>query len=243
MKKLLVKVFKFWRISMSQKKPFSQLPKHKRKDGVFYLKKDIEKYKTIFGGEFSSYLMPDDEPDFNAQWFPIFFLGTNPYTFWNAKIETAKSVFAEEVDTLAYKQIRSMLTDEEYAKEFESIAPLFDKKIKEFLYVSKEAIQYEKFGGLTYSEKLEKLKLEIIENNPPKVYEIFQHNYNYQSGIGLHIIANVDGINRAVIKEIIGKFRSIGEINWKSSQVVPLENLVPIIKNQFDDFPLLYFPF
>lgn len=230
---------------LNKPKPFFyQLPKHKRKDGVFYLKKDIEKYKTIFGGEFSSYLMPNDEPDFNAQWFPIFFLGTNPYTFWNAKIETAKNAFADEVDTLSYKLIHSMLTDEEHAKELESIAPLFDKKIKEFIYVSKEPIRYEKFDGLTYTEKREQLKLEIIDNNPPKIYEIFQHNYKYRSGIGLHVIANVDAINRVVIKEIIEKFRSLGEINWKSSQEVPLQNLVPIRNDEFcDDYPLLYFPF
>jgi hypothetical protein len=212
--------------------PFYQLPKHRRKDQVFYLKKDIEKYKSIFGGEFSSYLLPDDEPDFKAQWFPIFFLGHDSYTFWNAKIQTAKSVFADEVDKLAFQQIRPMLTDEEYEASFPIIYGL-----------DQEPMKHKQFGGLTYKEKFEQLKLENIENKPPKIYETFQHDYKYSSGIGLHVIVDVDVINRNIIKEIIEKFRSLGEINWKSSQEVPLQNLIPIRKNQFDDFPLLYFPF
>jgi hypothetical protein len=247
MKKLLVKVFKFWRILMSYKskksKPFYQLPKHKRKDAVFYLKKDIKKYETIFGGEFSSYLMPNDEPDFKAQWFPVFFFGIDSYTFWNAKIETAKNAFANEVDKLASQKIESMLTDEEYKASF-SIRLEPSENKKSFHAIEQEPRKHEKFGGLTYQEKFEQLKSEIVENEPPKIYEIFQHDYSYRSGIGLHIIVNVDAINRAVIKKTIATFRSLGEINWKSSQEVPLQDLTPIRSNQFeDDYPLIYFPF
>jgi hypothetical protein len=219
-------------------KPFCQLPKHKRKDYVFYLKNNIKKYKSIFGGEFSSYLMPDDEEDFNAQSFPVCFLGTDPYTFWNANIGTAKSAFADELDSLVYKQVRPMLTDEEFEASFSiRLQPTEEKRT--FTVINQDPMKHEKFGGLTYEEKCEQLRLEIIENNPPKIYEIFEHDYKYQSGIGLRIIANVDGINRAIIRELIEKFRSLGEANWKSSQAIPVENLTPIIKNQFDDFAFL----
>lgn len=210
-------------------KPFIELPKHRRKDTVFYLKKEIERNSEIFGGEFSSYLMPEDEPDFNTQWFPIFFLGIGQYTFWNARVETARNAFADEVEILAYKRIMSMLTPEEYEAGFsikyEPATISNTGKVLSYHVVRQEPIKYEKLGGLTVEEKMIVLKFEIVDKTPPKIYEIFRHDYTYRSGIRLHIIVDADVINREVIECVIAKFRSLGEMDWQSPQSISSETL------------------
>ncbi len=211
-------------------KPFILLPRHKRKDIVFRIKKDIEEQENILGGGFSSDLMFDEDvPNFKAQWFQIFFPGLRQDIFWNATIETAHSIFSEKISRTAKGRIDSMLTNEEY--ENECLTQLEPHEISatgevlSFRVKKKDHVRYKKFGGLTYHEKLADLKSEIANEISPSIYEMFHHDYSCPYGIGLHIVVDVDGFDYEDIRQIITKFQSIGEPDWKASQSVSVEKL------------------
>jgi hypothetical protein len=84
---------------------------------------------------------------------------------------------------------------------------------------------YDCFGGLTLREYKEKTELEIIENEPPAIYESFETDPSYEYGTGLHAIVQAEEINREVIDSTIDKFRQVGEVDWQSEQAVPREVL------------------
>jgi hypothetical protein len=73
--------------------------------------------------------------------------------------------------------------------------------------------------------KKQKLELDIIENNPPAIYESFQIDLSYHYGIGLEIVLDVDAIHRKEIEHAITKFRELGEKNWQAQNPVPRERL------------------
>jgi len=75
------------------------------------------------------------------------------------------------------------------------------------------------------SEYKDKVEPEIIENNPPAIYESFQIDSSYQYGIGLKAVVQADEINREVIEATIDRFRQVGENNWQSPQPVSRELL------------------
>jgi hypothetical protein len=215
---------------MKNHKPFISLPRHKRKDMVFRIKSDIKKEENIFGGGFSSYFMFDEDvPNFKAQWFRIFFLGLRQDIFWNVTIETAHCIFSEKVSSIAEDRINSMLTDEEYKNEFKTRLVPYEisatGEVLSFRLEERDCIRYKKFGGLTYAEKLLKLKNEIANEISPPIYEMFHHDYSCPYGIGLHIVVDVDGFDYEDIRQIITKFQAIDELDWQASQPVSVEKL------------------
>lgn len=86
-------------------------------------------------------------------------------------------------------------------------------------------IFHEKFGGLTYRDYQKKLTEEIIQNEPPEIFESFATDRSYRYGIGLNMVIHVSEINRVTIEEAIRRFRKVGETDWRAAEPVPRKEL------------------
>ena len=103
-----------------KKRPsFVMLPKHKRSNEVIRLKGRIKRDSGIYGGMFTSDVLLDEpgRPDLYKQWFDVYFLGQDRFTFWNVEIVTARRAFWDAVQELAFQCTTAMLTSEELAEE------------------------------------------------------------------------------------------------------------------------------
>jgi hypothetical protein len=84
----------------------------------------------------------------------------------------------------------------------------------------KPKLVYEKYNGLSFIEYQDKLAEEIVQNEPPEIYELFETDRSYCYGTGLNIVVQVDEINQASIEESIRRFRQVGETDWRSAAPV-----------------------
>ena len=75
---------------------------------------------------------------------------------------------------------------------------------------------YEKYSGLSFIEYQDKLAEEIVQNEPPEIFESFETDRSYCYGTGLNMVVHVEEINQATIEESIRRFRQVGEGNWRS---------------------------
>jgi hypothetical protein len=149
-------------------------------------------------------------------------------TIWNAIIVTAAREFWNEVEDIAFNRAWDMLTPEEQAAEGRiKFDPIWMKGQKHFEMREKPRVEYEKFGGLTYHEYKEKLNEEIIQLEPPEVYESFSTDSTYEYGIGLNVVIHAEEINRGTIEKAIQRFREIGETDWRAATPVP-RNTLPL---------------
>lgn len=215
-----------------KKRPrFVDLPRNKRGNAVIRLKGKMRRDAAEYGGTFTSHLVLSEpgRPDIYNQWFDFYFPGKDRFTLWNASIRTAKMAFWDAAHDLAYQRTAAMLTPEENEEdskmEFEPASKSSTGKILTYTLVEKEKVRYDKMGGLTFHEHWEKLDFEIVRNEPPIVYESFKLDKSYVYGIGLHIVLDVEVIDRAAIEAAIGKFQELGETGWQSTIPVPRERL------------------
>lgn len=81
------------------------------------------------------------------------------------------------------------------------------------------------FGGLTYWDYCRQLEREIIEREPPVVYESFELDRSYAYGTGLHLVVDAEGFDRVTIERVIDRFMEIGQTNWRAADPVPRERL------------------
>jgi hypothetical protein len=212
-----------------KRRPFINLPRHKRNDVFIKLRGEIKHEAENYGGMFTSHLILDESRE--SQWCDFYFLGLDKFTIWNAEIITAKQALQDAVSDLAYSRAFEMLTPEELEAECKIEHEPADHcsktgKILTYRMILPEPKRYEKFGGLTFSEQEQKLELDIIENTPPTVYEFFKSDLSYSYGIGLNIVLDVETINRKAIEQAIMKFRELGEKNWQAADCVPTEKLI-----------------
>lgn len=205
-----------------KRKRFVSLPKHKRNDHYINLKNRIKRDSSIYSDLFWSNLVIDESED--SRWCDFYFLGLDKFTIWNATICNAELALQDEVYDMAHTQAISMLTEEEQEEEFKIEFVPADRsstgKVLTYLMVDRERIPYEKFGGLTFSEQVEKIESDIITNAPPNIYESFITDRSYSYGIGLSIVMDVEVIHRKQIEQAILKFREIGEKNWQGEKQV-----------------------
>jgi len=207
--------------------PFISLPRHKRSDAFIKLKGDIKREAAQYNGLFTSPLILDESRD--SQWFDFYFLGLDKFTIWNATIITARLALQDAVYDLAYTRTVEMMTAEELEAECKMEFVPADRsntgKILTYRMIEQEKKRYNQFGGLTFSEQLEKLEAKIIDESPPTIYECFQTDLSYGYGIGLNIVLDVETINRTAIEQAIIKFRELGEKNWQAENSVPRERI------------------
>jgi hypothetical protein len=183
--------------------PFVTLPRHKRGNAVIRLKGKIRRDAVEFGGRFTSEdgLNLSDGHDFRSQWFDFYFPGTSRFTLWNAVLVTARLAFWEAVHEKAFGQAYAAFNDSESDR---GRAP---------------------FGGRTVREQVDFLEAKIIQENPPTIRESFSLDRSYVYGIGLHIVMDVDVIDRSVIETAIDRFFAIGETDWVSPGPVSRDRL------------------
>jgi hypothetical protein len=221
-----------------KKRPaFVMLPRHKRSNEVMRLKGQIKRDSDKYGGMFTSDVLLDEpcRPDLYKQWFDFYFLGQDRFTFWNVEIVTARRAFWDAVQELAHQRTTAMLTSEELADEskLEFVPADFSStgKVLTYQLINREKIQYKKFNGLTFSEQLEKMEVDIIRETTPIIHESFRLDRSYVYGIGLSIILDVNIINQAAIEQAITQFRLLNETDWQAAIPVPRERL-PVVSEE-----------
>jgi len=217
--------------------PFMTLPRHKRSDEVIYLKGQIKRNADEYGGLFTSHLVLDEpgRPDLYNQWFDFYFPGLDRFTIWNTTIVTARKAFWDAAHELAYQRTAAMLTPEEHAAEtmmeFEPEEVSNTGKILSYRLIERNELEYVQFGGLTFAEQWTKLESEIVREAPPTIHESFRLDQRYAYGIGLHIVLDVDVIDRIAIEQAITQFREMGEIDWQAANPVMSERL-PVVSEK-----------
>ena len=208
--------------------PYCYLSRRKQRDSFIRLRQKIRNETPVYGGQFTSPHVLDEpgRPALYNQWADAYFLGNNGLTIWNATIITAAQKFWDTVEDMAHTRAWEMLTPEEQSAEAEmKFEPIWSKGKRMYRLLEKPKNVYDKFGGLTYWDYLEKLNEEIIKNEPPEVFESFTRDRSYQYGIGLNIVIHVEEINRVTIEEAIRRFRAIGETDWQAAAPVPRTEL------------------
>jgi hypothetical protein len=209
--------------------PFAQLPRRQRRNLYVSLRWTIKQEADKYGGKFTTDLMLDElgRPSLYKQWFDVYFLGTDEVTIWNATICTATDAFWSKTSQLSSERAFSLLSEEQQKQEGLQLEGPFRREDGEKYYKMAERPKqaYDCFGGLTLREYEEKTELEIIENEPPTIYESFEVDPSYEYGIGLQAVVKADEINRKVIETTIERFREVGEADWQSEQPVPRETL------------------
>jgi hypothetical protein len=211
--------------------PFVTLPRHKRGNAVVRLKGKMRRDAGVYGGRFASRLVLDEpgRPDLYNQWFDFYFPGTNRFTLWNAALVTARKAFWDAASDMAFARAHGALTPQEMeyeAKlEFEPAQRSRTGKILGYKLVDREPVRYAQFGGLTFSEQVEKLEAEIVRDEPPVIHESFALDRDYVYGIGLHIVLDAATIDRTAIEYAIDRFLAVGETDWRAAEPVPRERL------------------
>jgi hypothetical protein len=209
--------------------PFAELARRLRRNLYVSLRWTITQEADKYGGKFTTDLVLDEpgRPRLYKQSFDFYFLGNDGVTIWNAAASTAIDAFWSKTSQLALDRAFSLLSDEQQKQEgLEWEGPFRNKDGEKYYRGAERAAQtYDCFGGLTLREYKEKTELEIIENEPPAIYESFETDPSYEYGIGLQAIVLADEINREVIDSTIDRFRQVGEVDWQSEQPVSREVL------------------
>ena len=215
---------------MKTHRPFHTLSRRKRGNAGIHLKAKILHTRSLYGGRFTSHLWLEEpgENPVRSQWFDFLFLGSDKYTIWNAYVCTARMAFWDKVGDMARERGRKLLSpeeqEEEFRLDFEPASRDAWGRVTTYTLVDHHRPRAQ-FGGLTYRDYCQQLEREIIEREPPAVYESFDQDRSYAYGTGLHIIVDADGIDRTTIERVIDKFVEIGQTNWRAANPVPRERL------------------
>lgn len=215
---------------MRQRKtaPYAQLSRRKQRDNFIRLRQKIRNNTSIYGGQFTSphVLNEPGRPSLYNQWADAYFLGSDGLTIWNATIITAAKKFWDVVEELAHSRAWDLLTPEEQTSEAEiKFEPIWSNGRRMFRVAERPKLVYEKYNGLSFIEYQDKLAEEILQNEPPEIFESFETDRSYCYGTGLNMVVHVDEINRATIEESIRRFRQVGETDWQSASPVPRSEL------------------
>jgi hypothetical protein len=213
-----------------KKTPYGQLSRRKQRDNFIRLRQKIRNDTSIYSGQFTSphVLNEPGRPALYNQWADAYFLGSDGLTIWNATIITAAREFWDVVEELAHTRAWDMLTLEEQSAEAEiKFVPIWSNGQRMFRMAEKPKLVYEKFNGLSFIEYQDKLAEEIVQNEPPEIFESFATDRSYCYGTGLNMVVHVDEINQATIVESIRRFRQVGETDWRSAAPV-LRNELPM---------------
>ena len=98
--------------------------------------------------------------------------------------------------------------------------PIWSNGQRMFRMAERPKLVYEKYNGLSFIEYQDKLAEEIVQNEPPEIFESFETDRSYCYGTGLNMVVHVDEINQATIEESIRRFRQVAETDWQSASSV-----------------------
>jgi hypothetical protein len=207
-----------------KKPPYQHLSRHKQRDNFIRLRQKIRNDTSVYGGQFTSDHVLDEpgRPALYNQWADIYFLGSDGLTIWNATILTAAREFWDVVEEMAHTRAWEILTPEEQFAETDiKFEPVCTKGQRMYQMVKRPKLIYEKYDGLSYHEYQDKLVDEIIQSEPPEIFESFTADRFFCYGTGLDIVIHSDEINKATIEEAIRRFREVGETDWRAAKAVP----------------------
>jgi len=211
-----------------KKPPYQHLSRHKQRDNFIRLRQKIRNDTSVYGGQFTSDHVLDEpgRPALYNQWADIYFLGSNGLTIWNATILTAAREFWDVVEEMAHTRAWEILTPEEQFAETDiKFEPVCTKGQRMYQMVKRPKLVYEKYDGLSYHEYQDKLVDEIIQSEPPEIFESFTTDRSFRYGTGLDIVIQSDEINKTTIEEAIRRFREVGETDWRAAKAVPRSEL------------------
>ena len=184
-------------------KPFASLSRRKRRARVLRIKNLIHRERERCGGDFY------DDCDIAYAtasgcwtWSDILFTSRDPATFWNAEIVTASQKFADCVEQITFDESWALLTEDERNRE------------SDLDTINQPGIKYPQFGGLTWSEYIDKRTQEVARDNPPAVFCGYDILPGFGSGIGLLIVVDAPVLTAEVIEAAIADFRARGERAW-----------------------------
>jgi hypothetical protein len=210
--------------------PFVKLPRRRRRDLYVSLRWRLTQEGSKYGGKFTADQVLD-EPErprlSKKQSFDVFFLGSECTTIWNMSIRTAAADFWSKTHEIAHERAFSLLSKEQKAQvcRMEWAGPFVRDGKKYYTMVERLEQHYDCFGGLTLGEYQEKSKMEVIENEPPEVFESLVTHSLCISGRGLQAVVQANEINREVIETTIDRFRQVGETDWHADKPVARELL------------------
>lgn len=209
--------------------PFVSLTRRRRRDLYISLRWRITQEGSKYGGKFTTNHVLDepDGPKLYKQSSDAFFLGSERTTIWNMSICTAAAAFWSKTYEIAHERALSLLSQEQNEQRWkmEWEGPFFRDGQKYYTMVERAEQPYNCFGGLTLPEYEEKSELEIIENEPPEVFESLMTHRQCVYGMGLQAVVLADEINREVIETTIDRFRLVGETDWRADKPVARELL------------------
>lgn len=196
-------------------KAFTSLSRRQRRSKTQWVKNLIYRERYRCGGVFF------DECDLKYAsnsgswtWSDIIFLGVKPDTYWNAEIITAGMAFDDAAESLAFDRANPAL----------SCALLND----EGQFTAAWRLPQSQYDGLTWSQYVDNLKIEIARDNPPKIHCGYRILSGYRSGIGLQIIVDSPLLSREIIETAIAVFRTKGELNWLSPNAAKVAGLMNV---------------
>lgn len=212
-----------------KRRKFMSLSRKKRRQLIFELRTRIRQEASYNGGRFASHQVIEDPdlPENYTQWADFHFLSRDKFVCWNAELLTAKAAFWDAVENVAWDKAYAALGDDirEPKMEFRPASRSPSGEILSWEWIEKEPVRYDQFEGRTLQEEINRLAAAIVREEPPTIYEQFELNHTYAFGIGLHIVADVDVVDRATIEASIDRFMELGEVEWRSSIPVPRDRL------------------
>jgi hypothetical protein len=229
--------------------PFCNLSKTKRRAEWYKTRREIENDRDRFQSRFTSlyYLNEPGCPECKGchdydvcvpgtqaccQSHDFNFLGKQKHEVWSAEMITARREFWDTVNNMAFERAWAMLSREEQDKDVENsmgedIPCMWDHNGKVLLYENKEnpPIIFPQFGGLSFYDYTVQLEREIVEKEPPEIYECLELDYSCTWGLGLKIILDVSIITVPLVMQTIDRFFEMGQKPWKSEMPVARDSL------------------
>ena len=188
-------------------KPFTTLTRRQRRARTLRIKHIIHRERARCGG-----LHFDDCEPANTSywsWSDILFLGNTPDVYWNAVIVTTADELQGIIEQIVLDEAFALLDENEKAQElhFET-TPNYDAKgnVISHSMVNFPKATYIQFGGLTFSDYVDKRINEIVCDNPPAVKAGYKFLPGYAAGLGLQIIVAESVLTRDIIDNAIRAF-------------------------------------
>ena len=199
-----------------KQRSFRELPKSRRAEEGFRLRREIARTRDLYGGRFTSDMLPESKTGRrDEQWFDFLFVGRHKYEIYNASIITAHMAFWEEIESRASERMRWRLSRDR-RERMSSDGHHEDALIP---------LQYYRSNGLTINEHTRQFERDILKHDPPEIYESFRLDHSFRYGTGLDIIVDADFLTIDTINQSLDRFLLLGQKNWQSAAPISRERL------------------
>jgi hypothetical protein len=201
--------------------PFVELPRHKRRDAVIQLGWKIARQAEDCPFWTDHLLVDPEDPHRIHRWIDVYFLGADPFTFWNATIVTLELARQDELQDRSFKLAHAQLSAEEIEREFAietiSVPRTRPGQVRSRLWIQQPKQCYPQFDERTFHAECERLEAHLLATDPPTIHESFTLDRGYAYGVGLHAVVDEATLDGAAVERCIDRFREHGERDWTST--------------------------